>query len=53
MSVCPGHSITNYLGIVDVYFTRVIRLVGVEEDQVAKLIEDLIQEAKEITKSKV
>jgi len=53
MSVCPGHAIKHYLGIVDVYLIRLTRLVGVQESSGAQLIEEFIKEAKEILKSKV
>lgn len=53
MSVCPGHVIKHYLGIVDVYLIRLMRMVGIQESQGAQIIEDFIKEAKEILKSKV
>jgi hypothetical protein len=50
MSAPPGIKIEKYLGLVDVHLIRIIKVV---EDEVPKLIEQVIKEVSETAKARV
>jgi hypothetical protein len=50
MSAPPGVKIEKYLGLVDVHLIRIVKVV---DDEVSKLIEEVIKEVSETAKARV